>query len=64
MILKVEYKDNPFNKTKLLSEISTSCKISKRNTKIEDEVIIESSDGKEYDLKLAKITEKMTANEI
>ena len=46
-ILKVEYKDNPFNKTKLLSEISTSWKNNKRNTKIEDEVIIESSDGKE-----------------
>lgn len=46
-MLKVEYRDNPFNSTKLLSEISTSWKINKRNTKIDDEVIIESSDGKE-----------------
>ena len=46
-LVKVEYKDNPFNKKKLLSEIPTRWKNNKRNTKIEDEVIIESSDGKE-----------------
>ena len=38
-ILKGEYIDKPFKSTKLGSDISTSWKSNKINTKIEDEVI-------------------------